>query len=689
MSARPHPRHGFLLALIAVAILTAGCAWLLFTPPSGNLQAWLSHPASWLATLGPSGLLLGLWFQRSHDAPLVPPPDGPTADNHETDNAPLERLAAAARRLAEGAPGLGNELDDLPAAYQPLAAALKTATHNLLAFQAGLVSGAPAPALPGSLGDAILHINALSVHAEIVRNIMTAVDGTLSSGEFSDQRCPGSSPVEVQINALFSMIGTALRDINTMTDNLARGKLTTHIRDDYPGQLGSACNGLNRACINLSETIGRIETVVDAVAGEAKQIAQGNGALASRTQEQAANLEETASSMEELNAVVQQNAESAASVMNFVEQATALAEDSSAAMAETSSTIAQLADSSRRIGDFVSVIDSLAFQTNILALNAAVEAARAGEHGRGFAVVASEVRELSHRSAEAARDIRRVIAGTTEQTAATVARVDHQSACMGELIATIHRVSGHMRDIRAASQEQAGGLAQINQAIMRIDDATQQTSTLVDEAATSTRQLYGQARGLNHLVAEFDLGQAGEQARLIHNEMPGIVQAAAAAVAQCWEKALRERQITMEQLFDENYQAFGKAEPPKYHTAFDSLADTLLPAIQEAILAGRAHISYAIACDHNGYVPTHNDRYCEPLTGDTDYDKLHNRTKRLFSDPVGQRCGRHPLPYLLQTYRRDTGEIVHDISAPVMVGGRHWGGFRIGYKTAFEGALKT
>jgi methyl-accepting chemotaxis protein len=290
--------------------------------------------------------------------------------------------------------------------------------------------------------------------------------------------------------------------------------------------------------------------------------------------------------------------------------------------------------------------------------------------------------ELS--SGEAAQDIRRLIAGTVAQTGATIARVESLGNVMGDLIATIRQINERMRDIHSASQEQAGGLAQVSQAIMRIDDATQQTSTQVEDAAAATKQLYGQSRGLHHLLQEFDLGSAGANARKIHHDMPPLVRQAAADVGRLWEMAIGKKLLSEEDLFDDAYQPFGDSEPPKYHTRFDSIADKLRPRIQEIFLKAGAHVTYAIACDRNGYVPTHNQRYCQPLTGDPEHDRLHNRSKRLFSDPVGRRCGKHPLPFLLQTYRRDTGEIVHDISAPVYVNGKHWGGFRVGYKTAID-----
>ncbi|MGQ9659463.1 MAG: hypothetical protein ACUVT0_05085 [Thermochromatium sp.] len=144
--------------------------------------------------------------------------------------------------------------------------------------------------------------------------------------------------------------------------------------------------------------------------------------------------------------------------------------------------------------------------------------------------------------------------------------------------------------------------------------------------------------------------------------------------------ALAAGEIGEEALFTSSYRPIPNTNPQKYHTDFDSLTDRLFPRIQEPILADHPEIGYAIGCDRNGYVPTHNQRFLQPLTGDEAMDLAHNRTKRLFADPVGKQCGAHELPFLIQSYRRDTGEIMHDISAPGWVRGRHWGGFRIGYR---------
>lgn len=121
--------------------------------------------------------------------------------------------------------------------------------------------------------------------------------------------------------------------------------------------------------------------------------------------------------------------------------------------------------------------------------------------------------------------------------------------------------------------------------------------------------------------------------------------------------------------------------PQQYTTRFDTLTDRIFPSLQEAVPSAHEEIVYAIGTDRNACVPTRNRCFAHAPTGELAWDLAHCRSKRIFDDPVGRQCGLHEMPFLLQTYRRDTGEIMHDISAPVYVGGRHWGGFRVGYRT--------
>ena len=145
------------------------------------------------------------------------------------------------------------------------------------------------------------------------------------------------------------------------------------------------------------------------------------------------------------------------------------------------------------------------------------------------------------------------------------------------------------------------------------------------------------------------------------------------------ESALKDRTLTMDALFDRNYVPIANTDPQKYSTKFDSFFDRIISPIQEKIIGRDSKVLFAICVDNNGYCPCHNLRYTKPLTGHPEQDRNSNRTKRIFNDRTGIRCARNTDGFLLQTYRRDTGEILNDLSLPLVVGGRHWGGIRIGY----------
>ena len=162
--------------------------------------------------------------------------------------------------------------------------------------------------------------------------------------------------------------------------------------------------------------------------------------------------------------------------------------------------------------------------------------------------------------------------------------------------------------------------------------------------------------------------------------MAAQAQKAAKQVSDTFEQAIKAGKITEQALFDFSYQPIANVEPTKYNTSFDSFTDQVLPDIQEPLLAQFGEMIYAGAVDINGYFPTHNKCFSKPLTGNKELDMVGNRTKRIFDDPTGSRCGKHQDKFLLQTYKRDTGEIMHDVSAPIFVNSKHWGGFRIGFK---------
>jgi methyl-accepting chemotaxis protein len=215
--------------------------------------------------------------------------------------------------------------------------------------------------------------------------------------------------------------------------------------------------------------------------------------------------------MEELGSTVKQNADNARQANQLAQSASTVAVKGGEVVAQVVDTMKGINDASRKIADIISVIDGIAFQTNILALNAAVEAARAGEQGRGFAVVAGEVRNLAGRSADAAKEIKQLINNSVERVTQGTSLVDQAGATMGEVVASIKRVTDIMGEISAASAEQSAGVAQVGEAVTNMDQATQQNAALVEEMAAAASSLRSQAQELVQTVAVFKLsgGHAG------------------------------------------------------------------------------------------------------------------------------------------------------------------------------------
>jgi methyl-accepting chemotaxis protein len=209
--------------------------------------------------------------------------------------------------------------------------------------------------------------------------------------------------------------------------------------------------------------------------------------------------------MEELSVTVRQNADNARQANQLAQGASTVAVRGGEVVAQVVDTMRGINDSSKKVADIIGVIDGIAFQTNILALNAAVEAARAGEQGRGFAVVASEVRSLAHRSAEAAKEIKALIAASVGRVEEGTALVGRAGVTMREVVASIQRVTDIVAEISSASTEQSGGVAQIGQAVSQMDQTTQQNAALVEESAAAAESLRSQAQRLVETVAVFKL----------------------------------------------------------------------------------------------------------------------------------------------------------------------------------------
>ncbi|MDD5297304.1 MAG: methyl-accepting chemotaxis protein [Rhodocyclaceae bacterium] len=314
------------------------------------------------------------------------------------------------------------------------------------------------------------------------------------------------------MNRLMGIVSGGLEDVARVLNAVAHGDLTERIERNYEGTFGQLKDDVNATVAHLRQAMGRLQEVAEAVNTAAREIAEGNGDLSRRTEQQASSLQETASSMEQFNATIRQNAENARRANECTTSANGVAAQGGAMVKHVMQTMSGIQERSQRITDITGVIDSIAFQTNILALNAAVEAARAGEQGKGFAVVASEVRALAQRSTQAAKEIKTLISGSVEEVQGGVEQVEKAGKTMEQVVTAFRDVAGLVTEISLASKDQAQGMDQVTKAVTQMDHVTQHNAALVEEAAAAAESLEEQAQTLVRILSEFQLQERAQKA---------------------------------------------------------------------------------------------------------------------------------------------------------------------------------
>ena len=361
-----------------------------------------------------------------------------------------------------------------------------------------------------------------AINSEIRRLATAAAAGDFSLRGDEDRFAYDFRDMVAGLNQLMQTTDENLVQVSTLLQAISRGDLTVRMQGDFHGVFARMRDDCNATVDQLKQIVGRIQASASSINLAAGEITSGNTDLSRRTEQQAANLEETAASMEELTSTVKQNAEHARQANQLAIGAHGVASQGGEVVGQVVTTMSAIEAASKKIAEIISVIDGIAFQTNILALNAAVEAARAGEQGRGFAVVASEVRTLAQRSAGAAKEIKGLIEDSVGKVADGSALVRQAGTTMGEIVASVQRVTDIMADISAASQEQSSGIEQVNQAVVQMDETTQQNAALVEEASAAARSMEEQANLLAEAVSVFRTGAATAAA---------VVRPALAAVA--------------------------------------------------------------------------------------------------------------------------------------------------------------
>ena len=308
-------------------------------------------------------------------------------------------------------------------------------------------------------------------------------------------------------------LGVVVDRLANGLQRLSAGELDFRLDVAFAAEYERLRSDFNDAIARMEDTLRTIVQAAESIRAGSTEIGVAAGDLSRRTEQQAANLEETAAALDEITATVQTSAEGAARARSVVAASKSDTEESGVVVRQAVQAMSGIEQSSQQIGQIIGVIDEIAFQTNLLALNAGVEAARAGEAGKGFAVVASEVRALAQRSAEAAKEIKALISNSTDQVGQGVDLVGRTGEALERILTQVTEINGLVSDIAGSATEQSTGLRQVNSAVNQMDQMTQQNAAMVEQSTAATMTLNQQVEHLFALVGRFRISGAAPAVR--------------------------------------------------------------------------------------------------------------------------------------------------------------------------------
>lgn len=356
--------------------------------------------------------------------------------------------------------------------------------------------------------------NEVNAQQDIQRLVESIKAGELHSRIQLDDKTGFFRLLCEELNKITEILEFTFKDFGKVIKAMAEGNLTRKTGyNDYQGYYDVMRADIVKTQHKLSEVFAQIRQTADFIYNASQEIATGNNNLSHRAEQQAASLEQTASSMEELTHTVKNNAENSIQANQVSIASRQLAEKGGDVVNRAVAAMSEINASSSKIANIISTIDEIAFQTNLLALNASVEAARAGEQGRGFAVVATEVRNLAQRSAKAAKESRELIQNSLEKVSGGSTLVTESGVMLTQIVDGVVKVGDLVSQIASASKDQAEGIQQVNQAVAQMDEITQQNAALAEQASAASVSMCEQANNMVRLLSFFKTHDNQSEAR--------------------------------------------------------------------------------------------------------------------------------------------------------------------------------
>jgi len=501
-----------------------------------------------------------------------------------------------------------------------------------------------------------------------------------------------------QILYIRFLIVRPVRAITRIFDETSRGE--GDFSNDLPvfgyDELRNLAESYNGFAVKMRQIIQEVRKASVAIAREAVVVRKNVGETSNKATKQGQITESVFTASNEATQAIQDvsgatdmiahstdnNLQTARSSLDEMLEIVTKVQSVSDKLARFNDTVGNLSQRSDSIRQVAALIMEIADQTNLLALNAAIEAARAGEAGRGFAVVADEVRKLAERVNTATKEITDNITGMITLVRETQSEnevintdikttrevVERSSGHFREMVSDFERTSEQLTQIAAAMEELTATNAQVHDSVTEIHGLSTEVATNMSGSQQSTVDLSQATEAVQELVSRFKIGRGAFD----HNVDEGHVFRNA---VQTKLDEMRRRGVN---IWDQSYQPIPGTDPQKYNVSYVGDFEREIQPILESSVARMQGGIYCIIIDVNGYCALHNLKFSKPLTGDYQADFVGNRTRRLWTDATGQRAAKNTGPLLLQTYARDTGEILSEINMPIVVEGRIWGNVRIG-----------